>query len=66
MEEEKHTIKEAFDATAFAQLLFGPSGRQTGTVFLAFGIPRDNRDGTQNPMNPGDETQAPIGLSVSF
>jgi hypothetical protein len=61
MEEEKHATKEALDATAFAQLLFGPSGRQTGTVFLAFGIPRDNRDGTENPMNPGDETQTPLG-----
>ncbi len=34
MEEEKHVTKEAFDATALAQLLFGPSGRQTGTVTL--------------------------------
>src|SRR5258708_32307102 len=63
MEEEKHASKEAFDATAFAQLLFGPGGRQTGTVFLAFGIPRDNRDGTENLMNPGNEAQHPASTT---
>jgi hypothetical protein len=49
MEEEKHAPKEAFDATAFAQLLFGPGGKQTGTVFLAFGIPRGTATAPRTP-----------------
>ncbi len=61
MEEEKNATKEAFDATTFAQLLFDPSGRQTGTIFLTFGIPGDHGYGTQTPMNPGDEPQTSIG-----
>ncbi len=39
VKEEKNAAKEAFDGAAFAQLLFRPGGRQTGAVFLAFGIP---------------------------
>ena len=61
MEEEKNAAKEAFDATAFAQLLFGPRGRQTRAIFLAFGIPGDHGYRTQGGMNPSDELQAPIG-----
>lgn len=62
MEEEKHATKEAFDATALAQLLacLHVGGKQE-RLRCAFGIPRNNRDGPQNSMNPGDETQAPIG-----
>jgi hypothetical protein len=35
MEEEKNATKEPFDTTPFAQLLFGPRGRQTGAIFYA-------------------------------
>jgi hypothetical protein len=44
MEKEKNATKEPFDTTPFAQLLFGPCGRQTGAIFLAFGIPGDHGD----------------------
>src|SRR5260370_19979637 len=60
VKEEKHAAKEAFNGTAFAQFFFGPGGRQTGAIFLAFGVPRNDRHRTQDPVNPGDETQAPI------
>ena len=55
VKEEKDTAKEAFDGTAFAQFLFGPGGRQAGAIFLAFGIPGNDCDRTQNGVNPGDE-----------
>jgi hypothetical protein len=61
MEEEKNAAKEALDATAFAQLLFGPSGRQTRAFFLAFGIPGDHGNRSQNRVNPGNKAQTPIG-----
>ena len=61
MKEEKNATKEAFDATAFAKFFCGPGGWQAGTVLLVFRIPRDDRDSTQHAMNPGNETQAPIG-----
>jgi hypothetical protein len=57
---EKNATKEAFNAATFAQFLFGPGGRQAGTVLLASGIPRNNGHGSQNGMNPGNQTQAPI------
>jgi hypothetical protein len=61
MKKEKNPSKKAFDAAAFAQFLFGPSGWQAETVFLVFRIPRDDSDGTKHGMNPGNETQTPIG-----
>ena len=61
MEEEKNATKEPFDTTPFAQLLFGPCGRQTGAIFLAFGIPGDHGYRAQGGMNPSDELQTPIG-----
>ena len=61
MKEEKHPTKEAFDTTAFTQLFFGPGGRQTGAIFLAFRIPGNHCYRAQSGMNPGDELQAPIG-----
>ena len=61
MEEEKNATKEPFDATPFAQLLFGPRGRQTGAIFLAFGIPGNHGYRAQGGMNPSDELQATIG-----
>src|SRR6266704_3001385 len=48
MKKEEDAAKEAFDRTAFAEFLFGPSGRQARAVFLALG-------------DPSDEAQAPIG-----
>jgi hypothetical protein len=35
---QKNAAKEAFNGAALAQLLFRPGGRQTGAVFLAFGV----------------------------
>jgi hypothetical protein len=61
MKEEKNATKEAFDAAAFAKFFRGPGGWQAGTVLLVFGIPRDDSDGTKHAMNPGNETQTPIG-----
>jgi hypothetical protein len=58
---EKNPSKEALDAAAFAQFVFGPGGRQAEAIFLASGIPRNNGHGSQNAMNPGNEAQAPIG-----
>src|SRR5260370_7800694 len=59
--EQKNATKKAFNGAAYSQFPFSPSGRQTGAVFLSFGIPRDNHHRTQDPVNPGDEMQAPIG-----
>jgi hypothetical protein len=61
MKEEKNTSKEALDATAFAKFFFGPGWMQAGTVFMVFGIPRDESYSTKHGMNPGNEAQAPIG-----
>ena len=61
MEEEKNATKEPFDTTPFAQLLLGPRGRQTGAIFLAFGIPGDHGHRMQGGVDPGDEAQTPIG-----
>jgi hypothetical protein len=36
--EEENTAKEAFNGAAFAQFLFGPSGRQAGAVLLSLGV----------------------------
>ena len=50
------------DATTLAEFFSGPGGRQTGAIFLVFGIPRDDdSDSTKHSMNPGNQTQAPIG-----
>jgi hypothetical protein len=38
MKEEKDPAKEAFDATALAQFLFGPGGRQARAVLLPLGM----------------------------
>jgi len=44
-EEEEDPAKEAFNGTAFAQFVFGPSGRQTRAVLLSLGIPRNHSNG---------------------
>ena len=61
MKEQEDATKEAFDGTAQAEFLFGPGGRQAGTVLLPLGIPGDDGCGVQGGVNPGDEAQAPIG-----
>jgi hypothetical protein len=35
---QKNAAKEAFKRAALAQLFFRPGGRQTGAIFLAFGV----------------------------
>src|SRR5437763_6789408 len=60
MKKEEDAAKEAFDGTAFAEFLFGPSGWQAEAVLLALGVPGNDRDGMQGGMDPGDETQAPV------
>ena len=60
MKEEEDPAKEAFNAAAFAQLVSCPGGWQARAVLLAFGIARDDGDGTQGRVDPGDEAQAPI------
>ena len=50
------------DATTLAEFFSGPGGRQTGAIFLVFGIPRDDdSDSTKHSMNPGNEAQTSIG-----
>src|SRR5436309_15094247 len=61
MKEEEDAAKEAFDGTTFAQFLFGPGGRQTGAIFLPFGVPRDDSYCAQDRMDRGGEAQTPIG-----
>jgi hypothetical protein len=64
---EKNATKEAFHAAPCAQFLFGPGGRQAGTVLLASGIPRKNGHGSQNGRKPGNQTQAPIsGIQADY
>ncbi len=36
-------------------------GGKQERFLLAFGIPRNNSNGTQHGMNPGNEAQTPIG-----
>src|SRR6266702_979545 len=58
MKKEEDAAKEAFDRTAFAEFLFGPSGRQARAVFLALGVPGDDSDGMKGGVDPSDEAQA--------
>src|SRR5258708_16064593 len=61
MKEEKNAPEEAFNAASFAQFVCGPGRRQTGAILWTSGIPRNDGHGSQHAMNPGNETQAPIG-----
>ena len=61
MKEEKDATKEAFDAAAFAQFRFRPSGRQAGAVLLTFGVPGYDGYSAKRGMDPADEAQPPIG-----
>ncbi len=58
--EEEDPSEEAFDAGAFSQLVSGPGGWEAGAVFLAFGIPGDDGDGSQHGVDLGDQAQTPI------
>jgi hypothetical protein len=62
MEEEKHAShpKRSMPLRLPNSSLVQVGGKQE-RLRCASGIPRNNRDGPQNSMNPGDETQAPIG-----
>src|SRR5713226_8730142 len=61
MREEENASEEALDTAALAQFFFGPGRRQTGAVFLTFGIPRNDGNGTQDGVDPHDQAQPPIG-----
>ena len=61
MKEEENASEEALDAAALVQFLFGPGRRQTGAVVLAFGIPRNDGNGTQDGVDPHNQAQPPIG-----
>jgi hypothetical protein len=61
VKEQEDAAKEAFDGTALAEFLFGPGGRQAGTVLLPLGGPGDDGGGMQSGVDPGDEAQAPLG-----
>ena len=43
VKEEENPAKEAFNATAFAQFLFGPGGRQTGAITLRVWDSKESR-----------------------
>jgi hypothetical protein len=61
-EEEEDPAKEAFNGTAFAQFVFGPSGRQTRAVLLSSA---DSKEPRQWPairgVDPVDQLKAPVG-----
>ena len=61
MKEQEDAAKEAFDGTALAEFFFGPGGWQARAVLLPLGIPGNDGDRVQGDVNPGDESQAPIG-----
>src|SRR5437764_344001 len=61
VEEQEDAAKKAFDRTALAKFLFRPGGRQAEAVLLPFGIPGNDGGGVQGGVDPGDETQSPIG-----
>ena len=52
---EEDLSEEAFNAGAFARLFSGPGVWQSGGVLLSFGIPLDDRDGSQCEKYPDDE-----------
>ena len=56
MKEEKDPAKEAFDAPALAQFLFGPGGRQAGAVLLPLGCEGQGTRGC--PFFPSGQPQA--------
>jgi hypothetical protein len=61
MEKEEHTTEEALNATAKASFFSGPGGRQVGRLFAVLGIIGHDSHGSQNHVNPDQQTQAPIG-----
>src|SRR6266576_5574304 len=58
---EKREASEAFDGTALAKFFSGPGWGQAGAVLLVLGVPRHNGHSPKDPMNPSNQTQAPIG-----
>ena len=61
MKKEKNAAKEALDSTAFAQFFSGPGWGQAGAVLAVLGIVGDDGHCPKHSMNPGNQTQAPIG-----
>ena len=61
VKEQEDAAKEAFDGTAQALFLFGPSGGKHERFFCRLGWKANNGDCVQGGMDPGDEPQAPIG-----
>ena len=61
MKKEKNPSKKAFNAAAFAQFFFGPGWEQAGTVLLVLRVPCNDGDRPKDRMEPGNQTQAPIG-----
>src|SRR6266576_6351003 len=58
---EKREASEAFDGTALAKFFSGPGWGQARAVLLVLGVPRHNGHSPKDPMNPSNQTQAPIG-----
>ena len=61
MKKEKNATKEALDSTSFAQFFSGPGWGQAGAVLAVLGIVGDDGHCPKHSMNPGNQTQAPIG-----
>ncbi len=61
MKKEENATKEALDGTSFAKFFSGPGWGQAGAVLLVLGIPCNDGDCPKHAVNPGNETQAPIG-----
>ncbi len=58
---EKRKASEALDGTSFAKFFSGLGWGQAGAVLLVLGVPRHNGHSPRDPMNPSNQTQAPIG-----
>ena len=60
--EEEGATKEAFDGGALAQFFGCPGGGQAGAVLLSFGVPGDNRNGSQTGMEKVESVSSPNNL----
>src|SRR5260370_1578363 len=63
VKKEKNAAKEALDATSFAKFFSGLGWGQAGAVLLVLGIPCNDCDRSKDCMDPGNQTQAPIGCA---
>jgi len=61
VEEEKDAAEEALNAAALAEILAGPGRWEAGAFPGTLGIPGDDGGGAEGGVDPGDESEAPVG-----